>query len=684
MSALGWVWVIAGTAVGTFAPVWYLVAALAMLLMGYAACFNLQWSRFQWGLAYLFGGLATGFGLQFGIRYGMQDQPIPMIIVPLLIWLVLRVLFYAVETKYTLQPNAVVTQMRLEDAQANSEGHTDPDPTLQDVIAQQGHSAWQDKTHGMAAQVGPDGYNITYHYESTGEIAMGGPTYGDVVFNNRCAVSDVGPSIVLSEDGHYAVMTRPNRDVWQTLVLDLFDRVLYELSGGHYFWELDSFKDGVVSGRVSPNTSNQPVQSSLEALLKEAKQSRLVLDDGWWVNDYEGRKPLPHYEAVTFFSQTKQHRVTFVPDLKPFKDNPFKRFQPPTYAVLVDDVLQSLEVRQPTAVWVNGLPSEPHAEGRFLVVDWQVLDFKEAEHLAQRMVKPEPLAIELGDRLTSIGATACASTGDAQLRVTGSVHPRSTGWSEAEFVSYGTTYPWDEDAEYAYWDADGNSNTQARTRIVQYVDYHIDLPKFSEQRQLALCARIQRTSRANPQHHAEWQCISKEAKDALYLPYRLTTSCGVQLDYMTLGAIWSHCGRYLAVVHYANAPDVPHAISVIDFETAGVKALPNTYALPSFIWFDRDMLELTHIVAVQETINYGYDKPNDEHTLRLNDPHSPKNRYGWLLTERAKRQAELEQQAHQGKTGDHYAGASVDLIAQHCILFAPHFDQAVLQAPTTA
>jgi hypothetical protein len=682
MAALQWVWIIAGTVVGTFAPVPYLVVALVSLLMGYAACFSLQWLRLQWGLAYLFGGLATGFGLQLGIRYGMQDQPVPMLIVPLLTWLVLRVVFYALETKYTLTPNAAVAQMRLEDAQAIN-GHTDPDPTLQDVMVQQGTSAWQDKSHGMAAQVGPDGYTIGYDYESTGEIAMGGPTYGNVVFNNRCAIADVGPSIVLSEDGHYAVMMRPSRDVWQTLVLDLVDKVLYETSGDHCFWELDSVKHGVVSGRVSPLTSNQPVQAMLEALLQGAKRSPLVQDDGWWVNDYAGRQPLPKYEAVTLYSQTKQHRVTFVPDLKPFKDNPFKRYQPPIYAVLVDDVLQSLEVRQPTAVWVNGVSSAPHAEGRFLVVDWQVLDFLEAEYSAKRIAKPEPLSIELGDRLTSIGATACASAGDAQLRVTGSVHPRSTGWSQAEFVSYSTTYPWDEEAEYIYWDADGNSNTQVRTRIVQYVEYHIDLPKLSEQRQLALCARILRTSRANPQHHAEWQCTSDKANDALYLPYTLTTSCGIRLEHMTLEAIWSHCGRYLAVVHYEAAPDVPHRISVIDVETANVKALPNTYALPSFIWFDRNMLELTHIVAVQETINYGYDKLNDEKTLRLNDPNSPKNRYGWLLTDRAKRQAELEQLAQQGKTGDHYAGASVDLIAQHCILFAPHFDHAVLQAPTT-
>lgn len=686
MSRFRWLFILALIPVGVFTPWSFQLVALVALLMGYAACFSLKWPNFQLALAYLYGGLATGLGLQLMIAYGVKGHLILMIVAPLLIWLLARIFYYALETHYTLHPNAAITQMRLEDAQkeaqvgAQTAGHTDPDPTLEDVI-KQGTSAWQDSTSGMAAQPGPDGYNIHYHYDSTGEIAMGGPTYGDVVFNNRCAISGVGPSIVLSEDGHYAVMTMPSRSDWQTLVLDLFDKVLYEPSGEHYFWELDSFKDGLVIGRVSPLTSNHRVQYTLDALIKHAKHSQLVLDDGWWIIDYEGRKPLPTYEAVTISSSEKQHRVTFVPDLKPFKDNPFKRYQPPTYSVLVDDVLQSIEVRATSAVWINGAANDAQSEGRFLVMDGQVMDFQEEVIPTQRIAKPKPFTLELGDAITSIGATDYASAEDGQLLIRGKVHPRSTGWNEAEFVSYSTTYPRDEESSHDYWDANGKPQTQARSRIEQHVDYYLDLPKLSFVQHLALCARIQRTSRANPQHMAEWRCASAIAEDALYLPYTLTTSCGVQLEYMTLEAIWSHCGRYLAVVHYEASPKVPHRISVIDFETASVKVLPNIYALPSFIWFDRDMLELTHIVAVQETINYGYDQENDVKTLRLNDQNSPKNRHGWLFTDRAKRQSELEKVAAQGKTGNHYSGASVDLIAQHCILFAPHFDYAVLQPP---
>jgi hypothetical protein len=684
MARFKWLFILALMPVGVFTPWPFQLVALVALLMGYAACYPLQWSNFQLALAYLYGGLATGLGLQFLIAYGVTGYVIKMIVVPLLVWLVARIFYYALETKYTLHPNAAITQLRLEDAQAqvNSQARTDPDPTLEQVI-QQGSSAWQDRTSGYAEQVGPDGYTVGYQYESTGEIAMGGPTYGDVVFNNRCAISGVGPSIVLSEDGHYAVMTMPSRADWQTLVADLQDKIIYEAQGEHGFWELDSLKDGVVTGRFSPLTANQRIQCPLDTLIKEAKRSTMVLDDGWWLMDFEGRQSLPSYEAVTLFSQTKQHRVTFVPDLKPFKDNPFKRYQPPSYAVLVDDVLQSLEVRAPSAVWINGAANNAQSEGRFLVMDGQVLDFQEAVNPDQRNPKPTLLELKLGDAITSIGATAFTSVEDGMLHVQAKVHPRSTGWNEAEFVSYSTTYPRDEDSGYDYWDAHGKPKTQARSRIEQHVDYYLDLPKLSFVQHLALCSRIQRTSRANPQHMAEWRCASAMADDALYLPYTLTTSCGVQLEHMTLEAIWSHCGRYLAVVHYEVSPEVPHRISVIDVEAASVKTLPNTYALPSFIWFDRDMLELTHIVAVQETINYGYDQENDVKPLRLNDQNSPKNRHGWLFTDRAKRQSELEKVAAQGKTGDHYSGASVDLIAQHCILFAPHFDQAVLQPPKT-
>jgi len=682
MSRVRWLFILAAMPVGVFTPWHYQVVALVALLMGYAACYPLKWSSFQLVLAYLYGGLATGLGLQFLVAYGVKGHVVPMIVVPLLVWLVTRIFYYAMETHYTLHPNAAVTQMRQEDAQATSqaEGHTDPDPTVEEVI-QQGTSAWQDTTSGMAEQVGPDGYTISYHYTSTGEIAMGGPTYGDVVFNNHCAISGVGPSIVLSEDGHYAVMTVPSRSDWQTLVVDLQDKVIYEPRGEHGFWELDSLKDGVVSGRFSPLTANQRIQCPLDNLIKDAKRSPMVQDDGWWLMDYEGRKPLPSYEAVTIYSQTQRHRVTFVPDLKPFKDNPFKRYQAPTYSVLVDDVLQTLEVRAPSAVWVNDAINGINSEGRFLVIDGQVMDFQNATHPDQRKPKPNLLQLKLSDALTSMGATAFTCIEDGVLHIKATVHPRSTGWSEAEFVSYSTTYPWDDESSHDYWNANGKPAQQARSQIEQYVDYFVDLPKLGSVQHLALCARIQRTSRANPQHHAQWQCAGGVTGDTLYLPYRLTTSCGVQIESVTLEAIWSNCGRYLAVVHYANQPQVPHRISIIDFVSATVQVVPNDYLLPSFIWFDKTMLELTHIVALTETINYGYHRENEVNTIRLNDSSTLKNVYASLFIDRAKRQAELEQLASQSKTGDYYTGASIDMIAQHCILFAPTFDQAVLQAP---
>jgi hypothetical protein len=683
MSRLRWLLILAAMPVGVFTPWSIQLVALLALLMGYAACFRLNWPNFQLALAYLYGGLATGLGLQFLIAYGIKDHVVQMIVVPLLIWLVARIFYYALETHYTLHPNAAVTQMRLEDAQAarEAQGHTDPDPKLEDVI-QQGTSAWQDSTSGMAEQPGPDGYNISYHYESTGEIAMGGPTYGDVVFNNRCAIAGVGPSIVLSEDGHYAVMTVPSRTDWRTLVADLQEKVIYEAHGEHSFWELDSLKNGMVTGRFSPLTANQRIQCPLDTLIKEAKRSAMVQDDGWWLMDYEGRKPLPTYEAVTIYSQTKLHRVTFVPDLKPFKDNPFKRFQAPTYSVLVDDVLQTLEVRTPSALWVNDIANDANSEGRFLVIDGQVLDFHDAVQQNQRNPKPKLLELKLGDTLTSMGATTFTSAEDGVLHIKATVHPRSTGWNEAEFVSYSTTYPWDEESSHDYWDANGQQQQQARSCIEQYVDYLVDLPKLSYVQHLALCARIQRTSRSNQQHQAQWQYAGGVTDDALYLAYTLTTSCGIQIDGVTLEAVWSHCGRYLAVVHYADKPQLPHRISIIDFTSATVRQVSNDYVLPSFIWMDQNMLELTHIVALQETINYGYNRENKVNTIRLNDPNTPKNVYTSLFTDRAKRQVELEQLAAQSKTGDYYTAASVDLLAQHCILFAPDFDQAVPQPPT--
>ena len=147
-------------------------------------------------------------------------------------------------------------------------------------------------------------------------------------------------------------------------------------------------------------------------------------------------------------------------------------------------------------------------------------------------------------------------------------------------------------------------------------------------------------------------------------------------------AIWSHCGRYLAVVHFEHPPLVPHKISIIDFKTASIQAIAGSYALPSFIWFDENGLDFTHLIGVDEELNFGPDRTDHEsQKLRLTDPEYAKNPYLLLIDGLEQRKMDAEKRVELKKSKIGYSGATVSLIAQHCMLFAPDFDKPVLQPP---
>jgi hypothetical protein len=671
MTFAKWLLIILGTVLGIFSPWMYQVAVMAVLLLGYAACHALKWPRIQLLLESLFGGLATGLGLQILIAYGMKNQVLPMIIAPLLTWLVLRILFMGVETRYSLAPIPTYSNpppLQFDQAQLDSDRE------------QTGHSAWSGDTSGRAIKAGADGCYMGYQFFCRSEICMGGPTLGDAVFNNGCAFSGVGPSIALSEDGRYAVMTLPSRGAWEILLADLHEKILYKPRGIDCMWEIDRIEHAIIYGRDSPLTSNAVTSISIAQLVAKSEKQLLVEDDGWWVEDYPGREPLPQYGSVTVKSKQGSHRVTFVPDLKPFRANPFDRSSHPVYIVLVDDELLDMETSSPTARCIDGPAGEPVEEGRFLLIGGRIIDFLNPVKEEFDVRKHTELLLKDCDEHTHLQLNMeIKDLGQGKILVEATVMPRSVGWTEAEIEHYSTTAPYDEDT-VTYWDAKGKQQQQ-RTRIVRHVEYIIDLPKYSELREQRNCTVINLVNRANPDYQAQLVCRNDLQLGRLYAAYTCTTSCGLTLENIIHEAIWSHCGRYLAVVHFESPPQVPCRISIVDFESATVKAIPGTYALPSFIWFDDAMLDFSHLVGRQESIIFGMGKPESK-TLRLTDPKYAANAYDLLIGSMDTRRAELLDKVGQSQqTSQDYASASVNQVLQHCILFAPDFDRPMLQPP---
>jgi hypothetical protein len=688
MNATKWVLIISGLLAGVFTPWQIQVVVMVVILACYSACYSLKLPRLQIALASLFGGLSTGLGFQFLISFGTQNQIVPMIISPLLTWLVLRIIFYGVETKYTLSPNAVLTQMRIEEAAGLVMNNFTADQTSS--AGTTGTSAWAGDNEGSASKPGVNGQYMRYEYFDRGEIAMGGPTFGEAIFSNGCAFSGVGPSIVLSDEGHYAAMTMPSRNTWRLLFVDLEKKIAYE-PRYEGFWELDRIQNGEIYGRESPITHNTGLHLSIEKLIANSDALPLVEDDGWWVIDDEGREPFKKYTAVTYTTKNAAHKITFVPDVKPFKRNPFLRDSNPNYLVLVDDELMEFEavINRAEALWVDGATSEVVNEGRFLVLPHYIVDFANPVtglfSINKRSVFPftkgcdeqTNLDFAYGEKSDGLGGVLVAQ---------GYVLPRSTGWDGAEYASYSCTSPWDEE-EVTYWDVAGKQHQQTRTRIQRYVEYRINLHDFSCCNDLRLCTSIKLINRTKSNYIATltWHQSQKRAPSNEYAAYKLTTSCGVTIENVLHEATWSHCGRYLAVVNYAHQPMVPHQISVIDFKTASIKNISESYALPSFIWFDDSMLQFTHLVGIEESLTYGANHQQDIKKIRLTDPEHIAEPYRLLFDDLDGRRAALEKKAKaKQKSPNDYSSGSLNVISQHCILFAPEFDAPVLQPPAAS
>jgi hypothetical protein len=687
MEILKWALIMIGTALGTVLAWRFQVPIFALLLLAYAACFSIKLPKTQLAISYLYTGLTFGLGLHFLIGLGGKYDYVGMVVAPLLIWLVLRVIFYGVETKYTLHPNEVLTQIRAEDEAApyfdESVDKRNPNQTI---------SAWSGDNMGSAAQPDASGQYMRYEYFDGGEIAMGGPTYGEAIFSNKCAFSGVGPSIALSEDGRYAAMTQPSREGFGLLIVDLQEKRVFQPKNPG-FWEFDRIENGVIYGRHSPITHNTGLQLSIEKAIASTSELPMVEDNGWWVINYQGREPFKQYQAVTIASKNGAHKVTFVPDLTPFKSNPFLSSQNPEYAMLVDDELleNKFKTKRAEATWING--NEQHGkehegiiEGRYLVLPDHIIDFNDARTDAFSIKARYVVDFYKGfdhHTHTDFEYGTKADLGNGILEATGYVLPRSTDWESAEFASYSVTSPWNEQ-DVTYWDKNAKKRLQKRDLIRRDITYHIDLDVMRYTGLMRLGTNILLVNRANSQHTASLKQEKPfyQSPNSAYASYTLTTSCGITLENVLHEAIWSRCGRYLAVVHFEQQPLVPHKISIIDFNTAIIKNITGSYALPSFIWFDKNMLDFTHLIGINEHLNFGPERDDDETLkLRVSDAEYAKKPYDLLFENLDQRQIEAEKKVAKKKSKEGYSGATVSQMAQHCILFAPNFDTPVLQPP---
>lgn len=584
-----WFWIIVGCVVSSSMPWKYGFILSAIILAGYCLCQPVKWSRLQTSLIYIYGGLTIGLGIAFFIHYDMAGKTLPMLVVPLVVWVASSIIFHSLENFYALY--ALPENKKVDDRVSD---------VKHDSNMVKGASAWSGETTGKADDINADGYYMGWQFNPSGEIAMGGPTYGDVIFTNNCAFSHVGPSVAISKHGRYAALTQPSRQNWGLLLVDLDQKRVCIAKRDYHLWEIDHIDEQYIYGRHSPLTSDAMLKVSVEDFIRDNPCQDMIHDDGWWLMNDEGRTPLPRYPAISHLSDDKQHKALFVPILEPFRKNPFLRYSPPFYQLLIDDVLQSdYQTQQTEAHWINGKTASEQA--RFLLLETTVLDCMPNADLKFCVASPLQYSLNWQHDVPYLHFDSYmrSSNGIAQLRFL--KMPRSYGWDEAITSSRGYSYPTDSE-QVNYWDQDHQQRSELRQNAQQWLIIEAELGSLAthsiHEMPIVLTApaqTAQSTGSLLPIHTIRLLSMPTLAEQSVYKKYgcyRTTLPWGKSLVNLTAEFKWSPCGRYLALLQEVEL--LFHQIIIVDFELQQIKTVPGYYALASFIWLDQDKIELTY------------------------------------------------------------------------------------------
>lgn len=117
---------------------------------------------------------------------------------------------------------------------------------------------------GSVSVVSPDG-TLTAVVENASEIAMGGPTSGELRLSNGILVESCNPSIAWSDDSRYLAVPRWTVDRSQRLlVIDVRTRRRRAFASTFRVLELRSFSHGWIEGIDSP--THMPAKVALNVL----------------------------------------------------------------------------------------------------------------------------------------------------------------------------------------------------------------------------------------------------------------------------------------------------------------------------------------------------------------------------------------------------------------------------------
>jgi hypothetical protein len=188
---------------------------------------------------------------------------------------------------------------------------------------------------GPEAEFTPEGAPIRSFNHS--EIAMGGPTYCDYLFDDGVLLEGIGTYLRFSRDARYLASPVPSRSGWHLVVFDRQRRRLYRCAASDAFWELAEFSDAVAS-------RTDPAERDLAAYLADAEAVDLVAVADLWVEpgSWQTAVALTSFERV---SPGGQHRLTgrlYLPASLRTLADPTGPLRRPEYRIELDGVPSGL------------------------------------------------------------------------------------------------------------------------------------------------------------------------------------------------------------------------------------------------------------------------------------------------------------------------------------------------------
>ena len=452
-------------------------------------------------------------------------------------------------------------------------------PEAVEVGEPSGISAWG----AGAIALTPEGEQI--HTFNWGEIAMGGPAYCDYLLPDGVVLEGLGSSALFSSDGRYFAAPVPSRDTWGLVIFDRQLRRLHHCPECTEFWELDEFSATEIRGRHSPLVSNQGYKIALADLLRQARSEDFIaIGDLWlapaWANYLQASR-------LEFAAPQGSHMLVGelnLPDNLRSLDNPLIPLRYPSYRLLIDEQPSGLLLHDgESVVWrddgqalVCRARPQAQVENRYSNDCW----LWQPEHGWRAL--PEPWQARADEPSLNWGAPCRLDARQV--------------WREAYFDFADT-----DRLGYGYSLQSIHSDTDAlvdHDPLGRAVSGEYRLTRL----QLAT-ALDQPAGRGASELHLQ----AMQGQSTPCLSWLRDSQDGARGAYLCRIGEWqlegewcldhrvSDCGRYLALLAFAEAPAVPHRVVIADIQTCSLLRLEQPLLVARFYDLRGQVLSLAHI-----------------------------------------------------------------------------------------